>query len=119
MKTLNKTIALLFAAAAFTACTKPVIDPVRPAPQPQSIIARPDTTTELNAIKPLSDDELPSPSRHKKQTLVEELPQNDQQPETSGTPVNQPTPRPVIEPATKHPKPRLDTVPSSEMEVLM
>ena len=93
MKTLNKTITLLFAAAAFTACTKPAIEPIRPV-----------TVAGLPVDQSAIDDALPAKNRHKIVTMNEEVHLNGQQPVVTPT---QPTPRPTTQPATKHPKPIL------------
>lgn len=110
MKTIPKTLALLFTAAAYTACTNATIEPVRPAAQPSIVVARPDTTAGLPVDQLAIDDELPAKNRHKTAPINEEVHLNGQQPIVTPT---QPTPRPTMQPTTKHPKPILTDAPAA------
>ena len=100
MKTSIKTLATLFAAVAFAACSKPTIDPVRPAAVPVSIV-QPVTPGQPQPIAETLDDEQPKPSAPA--SLTTDVPaQYGQQPATVGNPNPQPIPRPAYpQPAHK------------------
>ena len=109
MKTINKTIALLFAAAAFTACTKPTIDPLKPAVQPQSIISRPDTLS--NPVYLDQENHEPIDFEHKKLVpFYDELTPGTNQPKPTVLPVTQPQTSPAS-PASDKP---IKQIPASD-----
>ena len=90
MKTINKTLAILFAAAAFTACTNQSIEPMRPVTQPQ-LVARPDTASGPYRIV-REDDEQPAKPQRGKITTTDEPDRNDFQPQLTPEPTPKPMP---------------------------
>lgn len=110
MKTINKTIALLFAAAAFTACTKPAIDPVRPPVQPQFIISRPDTLVNPGYL----DQETHEPIDFEHKKLIpfyDELAPGTNQPKPAVVPAIEPLTGPV---APANPGRPIKQIPASD-----
>lgn len=95
MKTSIKILAFVVAAATFTACSAPTIDPVT---RPATSIIQPITPSQPQPIAETLDDEQPTTGRPTKIAL--ELPaQIDQQPQptTVDNPVPQPMPRPAYQ----------------------
>lgn len=96
MKTITKTLALLFATAAFTACTNPSIEPARPATQSKS-----DTTHRLTQSPVESD---PQTRKHQSEKMIvsEGIDQNNTPltptVEPASYPVTVPSPRPAVMP---------------------
>ncbi len=94
MKTINKALALLISAVAFTACTDQSIEPMRTTTQPQSMIVRPDTTYSSDRIT-LENNEQLTYERHGKVTLTENVEQATPQPTTVEAPASLPKPHVV------------------------
>ncbi|GEM_PF-2603086 len=96
MKTSIKTLAFVVAAAAFTACSAPTIDPVRPA-QPATSIVMPATPAQPQPIDKTLDDEQPATDNHAKLPYAEMSDSGSQQPATVGNPAPHPIPRPAYQ----------------------
>ena len=101
MKTINKTLAFLFASFAFTACTKESIEPVRPILH----VVRLDTITKSKFLT--TEQEEPSADwKYGKVMTNEEFNQNQPRPQIIAAPANpaEPhtapaqTPRPDVRP---------------------
>lgn len=99
MKTINKTLALLFAAVAFTACTNQPIEPMRPATQPQSVV-RPDTASGPYRIVS-EEDERPVKPQRGKVTTTDAPDRNDYQPQRLEEPTPKPMPRLAVQPVAQ------------------
>ena len=96
MKTITKTLALLFATVAFTACTNQSIEPVRPAAQIQS------DTTHRRVQSPAGNDLQSQKYLSEKMIVTEGADQDNTQPmpivEPTPYPVSVPSPRPAVMP---------------------
>ncbi len=95
MKTITKTLALLFVAAAFTACTNQSIEPERPTQQ-----LRTDTTHSL--IQNSTEGKPARQHLHGKMIIAEDVDPGTTQPgsgiEPTPYPVSVPAPRPAVMP---------------------
>lgn len=113
MKTIIKSLAVVVAAITFTACSKPTIDPVRPA-RPATSIVLPVTPAQPQPIADQLDAEQPT-TEHPDKFAPEMPTRSDQQPATVGNPNPQPIPRPAQPQQPVHKAEQLTAVSDSLM----
>ncbi len=102
MKTYIKTLAFAIATAAFTACSAPTIDPVRPT-QPAASIILPIKPSQPQPIAETLDDEQPANGSHGKPVYGNVSAPSSEQPAIGNTADSQPSPRPTDQKPARKP----------------